>query len=94
MTVTAIRAGIGMHEDENLTGGELLLRTLLELLDCAHAPYAFTSCSSASCVSAVLGNIVHLRKGARIDLRQVMSVGFYIGFSDDNRTTDFKVAAE
>ena len=94
MTVTAIRAGIGMHEDENLTGGELLVCTLLELLDCAHAPYAFTSCSSASCVSAVLRNIIHLQKGARIDLRQVMSVGFYIGFSGDNRITGFKLAAE
>jgi len=41
-----------------------------------------------------LRNIIRLRKEARIDLRQVMSVGLYIGFSGDNRTTGFKVAAE
>ena len=38
MVVTAVRADIRMHEADNLPGGELLVCTLLELLEYAHAP--------------------------------------------------------
>ena len=38
MAVTAVRAGIGMHEAEDLPGGELLVHALPELSDGAHTP--------------------------------------------------------
>jgi hypothetical protein len=38
MAVTAVRAGIAMHEAKNLPGGELLVNALPEFPDGAHAP--------------------------------------------------------
>jgi len=38
MAVTAVRAGIAIHEVEDPPGGELLVHALPELPDGAHAP--------------------------------------------------------
>ena len=87
MAVTAVRAGTEIDEAGDLPGGELGVQTLPELPDGPHAPACldqlFTRELHVAALSRQCRKIRRLRKGMRIDLRQVMSAGRSIGFSGD-----------